>query len=128
MIYFVKYIHFMKFNIYIRRIIRKSFQIFRNIYNNRSSNQIKLTSASKKLILLFRISFFNYLLWRREWDLNPRNGITRSPVFEAGTIDHSDISPHNLHYNYTKYKYINQFFIFYKYLLNICEIIYSTDN
>jgi hypothetical protein len=56
--------------------------------------------------------------WRRERDLNPWNGITRSPVFEAGTLDHSDISPNNLLYNYTKNKFINQFYyIFYKNLL-----------
>ncbi len=32
-------------------------------------------------------------IWRREGDSNPRFALTRTPLFESGTFDHSDTSP-----------------------------------
>ena len=31
--------------------------------------------------------------WRRGWDSNPRNGLTRLPAFQASSFNHSDTSP-----------------------------------
>ena len=36
------------------------------------------------------------VLWRREWDSNPRMLLT-SPDFKAGAFDHSAISPFNFY-------------------------------
>ena len=33
--------------------------------------------------------------WRREWDSNPRTGVTRLPVFKTGPFNHLGISPEN---------------------------------
>ncbi len=40
--------------------------------------------------------FYEVMIWRREWDSNPRSRSLEITVFKTAAFDHSAISPHNL--------------------------------